>query len=171
MDRLATTTRLGVGLFGVVGTHAQLFRWVEGTETEDARLRCGAATLLSSCAVGMLLLSSFGESKSSRMLWRLHADAPAAERFNLAEKVGEVERIGQSASITSDSGLIPGAQMTAVLFPQDVSDGPLALGVLHSAHAKVDCAALTATLHHTVQQCLNGGVEDSHPPVRRFAIA
>jgi DNA-binding IclR family transcriptional regulator len=171
MDNLAATTRLGVGLFGVVGTHSQLFRWVDGTEVDDARLRCGSATLLSSCAVGLLLLSSYGEAKAGRLLWRLHADAPENEKFNLVEKTKEVEQVVQTQSITGHSGIIPNTQMTAVLFPSGTSEGPLALGVVYSDTARVDSAALTATLKHAVGQCLDDHVENNASFVPRFAIS
>jgi hypothetical protein len=110
---------------------------------------------LSSCAVGTLLLSSYGEDKANRLLWRLHADAPEHEKFNLIEKTRQIERISQIGSITGESGLIPNTKMSAVLFPSGTGDGPLALGVLHSETARIDSAALTATLHLAVQQCLN----------------
>ncbi len=171
MDNLANTTRLSVGLFGVVGTHAQLFRWVDGTDVEEARLRCGSASLLSSCAVGLLLLSSYGEAKANQLLWRLHADAPEKERFNLVEKASEVLRISQIGSITSESGLIPNTKMSAVLFPSGTSEGPLALGVLYSETARVDSAALIATLQHAVKRCLSDSLESNVSFSPRFAVS
>ena len=116
-------------------------------------------------------MSSYGEDKASRLLWRLQADAPENEKFNLTEKAREVEQIGKSGSITCVSGLIPNTRITAVLFPSGTSEGPLALGVIHSDTARVDSAALTATLNHAVRQCLDHDVENSVSFVPRFAIS
>ncbi|MET0587944.1 MAG: helix-turn-helix domain-containing protein [Novosphingobium sp.] len=151
MDRLAQTSRCGVGLFGIVGTHVQLFRWAHGAEPHDFDLGCGSSALLSTSAVGLLLLSSLGLGPAGKMLWRLNAEAKPENRFNLAEFNEQVARFEQLGHATGDSGFGPDTRVTAVLLPEQVGERRLALGVIYGANAAVDPDALLATLSHGVQ--------------------
>jgi DNA-binding IclR family transcriptional regulator len=166
MDRLAQTSRSGVGLFGMVGTHAQVFRWAHGADLPNGNLECGASTLLSASPAGLLLLSSLGLGPASKMLWRLNAEAQPADRFNLAEANEAVARYGQTGCATGISGFAPDTRMTAMLLPETVGERRLAMGVVYPADAAVDPDALLATLEHGVRNCLEDGGDVSAPFVR-----
>lgn len=159
MDRLAQTSRAGVGLFGVVGTHVQLFRWAQGADLPSASLTsggldCGASVPLSASPVGLLLLSSLGLEQASRMLWRLNAEAPQEDRFNLADFNEIVARCGELGHVTGDSGFTADSRVTAMLLPETLGERRLALGVVYPANAAVNPDALLATLEHGVGHCL-----------------
>lgn len=170
MDRLAQTSRCGVGLFGIVGTHVQVFRWAQGGEGNALDLGCGSSGLLSSSAAGLLLLSSLGLKQADKMLWRLNAEAEPKDRFNLAavsEQVADFQRWGHA---TGDSGLIPDTRVASVLLPEQLSERRLALGVIYRAGAAVDPEALVATLKHGVEECLSdSGGATSQSFVRSMA--
>lgn len=169
MERLAQTTRCGVGLFGIVGTHVQIFRWADAAAPARAGLACGASAPLSSSAVGLLLLSSLGLSQASRLLWRLNAEADEASRFDLADINQTVARCGQTGHVTGVSGFDPSLQVTAVLMPPEFGDRGLALGVAYEPGAAIDPEALIATLMHGARQC--GWDDDAPEPfVRRLVM-
>jgi DNA-binding IclR family transcriptional regulator len=170
MDRLAQTARCSVGLFGIVGTHVQVFRWSGGPDLQDEGLGCGASVLLSSSTVGLLLLSSLGANPARRMLWRLNAEAAPRERFNLDEMNQQVARLGQLGHATGDAGFAPDTKVTAVLLPEAVGERRLALGVIYGAGAAVDPEALVATLNHGARQCLSQEGDPNRPFVRSMAV-
>lgn len=171
MDRLAQTSRCGVGLFGIVGTHVQLFRWAHGAEPDDLDIGCGSSALLSTSAVGLLLLSSLGLNQASKMLWRLNAEAEPESRFNLAEFNEQVARCEQLGHATGESGFGADTQMTAVLLPEQVGERRLALGVIYRADAAVDPSALLATLNHGVQRGRADTLDNAKAPfVRSMAV-
>jgi DNA-binding IclR family transcriptional regulator len=169
MDRLAQTSRCGVGLFGVVGTHAQVFRWSHGSDLADEDFGSGAGVLLSSSAIGLLLLSALGMSQASKLLWRLHAEAPAVEQFDFAAVKEQVARCGQFGHATGASGLAPDSLATALLLPEGFGERRMALGVIYHARAAVDPEALVATLGHGVRQCLSDGADAAAPMMRSMA--
>lgn len=170
MDRLAQTSRAGVGLFGIVGTQVQIFRWADGGDTiPPADVACGSTASLAASTVGLLLLSSLGLSQASRMLWRLNAESEESERFNLADLNQQVARFGQFGHATGVSGFTPDTKVTAVLLPEALGERRLALGVLYDAKAAVDPDALLATLEHGVHECMNDGPEAPAPFMRSMA--
>jgi len=169
MDKLAQTSRCGVGLFGIVGTHVQIFRWAQGAELDGLELGCGSSTLLSSSAAGLLLLSALGTAPASKMLWRLNAEANAKDRFDLNEINQQVIRFGQNGHATGASGFAPKTRMTTVLLPDQVGERRLALGVIYGANSAVNPEALVATLDHGVQTCLSDAGGAEAPFVRSMA--
>lgn len=166
MDRLAQTTRSGVGLFGIVGTHVQVFRWAQATDQPVADLGCGASELLSSSPVGLLLLSSLGLRQAGKVLWRLNAEAAPDDTFNLAEANEAVARYAQVGSATGPSGFVPNTRVTAILLPDTLGERRLALGVVYRDGAAVDPDALLATLDHGVRNGFADGETVSAPFVR-----
>lgn len=171
MDRLAQTARCGVGLFGIVGTHVQMFRWAPGAEDTTADLGCGASARLSSSAAGLLLLSSLGQGPASKMLWRLNAEAEPEDRFNLAEcneKIADFARLGHA---TGESGFAPDTRVTAVLLPDQLAERRLALGVIYRAKAAVDPEALVATLKRGVEGCRSASLDYAPTPFTRRLAA
>lgn len=155
MDRLAQTSRCGVGLFGIVGTHVQLFRWAQGAEPHDLDLGCGSSALLSTSAVGLLLLSSLGSSQAGKILWRLNAEAEPDSRFNLAEFNELVACCDQLGHSTGESGFGCDTIVTAILLSNSVGERPLAIGAIYRANAGVDPDALVVSLSHGVEECLS----------------
>lgn len=166
MDRLAQSARSGVGLFGIVGTHVQVFRWAQGSDVPVASLECGASVPLSASPVGLLLLSSLGLDQAGRMLWRLNAEAAPAERFALAEVNETVARYGELGQATGASGFAPETRVTAMLLPEAVGERRLALGVVYPTGAAVNPDALLATLEHGVRHCLGDDGDLAVPFVR-----
>jgi DNA-binding IclR family transcriptional regulator len=153
MDRLAYQTRCGVGLFGMVGTHAQVFRWSAGADPLTRDLGCGASEQLSATTAGLLLLSTLGPDQAGRMLWRLNAEAAAHQKFNPAEVGERVAAFRRQGHATGTAGFIAGAQLTATLLPRRPDERPLALGLVYGPDAAIDSDALVATLKRGVSQC------------------
>ncbi len=163
MDRLAHTTRHTVALFGMVGTSAQVFRLAPGPEPLLHDIGYGACEQLSASAAGLLLLSTLPSEQASRILWRLNAEAPAAEKFNPAEIRDHVTGLRRQGYAMGDAGFCPGLQMVATLLPRGGADRPLALGLIYPAHAaSIDAEALVATMNRGVAQCSPRG-EDFAP--------
>ena len=153
MDRLAFQTRCGVALFGMVGTHAQIFRWSAGADQVTRDLGCGASEQLAASAAGLLLLSTLGTEQAGRMLWRLNAEAPQAQKFNPTETGERVAAFRRQAHATGAAGFVPGAQVTAMLLPRGADERPLALGLVYGNNAAIDADALVATLRRGIAQC------------------
>lgn len=170
MDRLAQASRHGVALFGMVGTHVQVFRWVGGADLRSSGISCGTSGLLSSSAAGLLLLSTLGSEKSGKMLWRLNAEAEPDARFNLVEANQQVARFARCGHATGEAGFVPQANVTAVLMPETVSGRPLALGVIYKAKASVDPDALVATLNHGIGQSLAADQDMAMPARNMVAV-
>ena len=160
MDRLAQSARCGVGLFGVVGTHAQIFRWSSGAEQPAGELACGSSALLSSGVIGLLLLSSLGLSQASKVLWRLNAEMEPESRFNLAALNQQVSRFAQLGHAVGPSGFADDSNVAAVLLPEEMGERRLVLGVMYRDGAAVDPDAMIATLQHGIAQCLASCGED-----------
>lgn len=170
MDRLAQASRHSVALFGLVGTHVQVFRWAGGADLRSSGVSCGTSSLLSSSAAGLLLLSTLGTEKSGKMLWRLNAEADTDARFNLTEANQQVARFSRLGHATGEAGFVPQANVTAVLMPDAISERPLALGVIYKATAAVDPDALVATLKHGINQCLAGDQDLAAPTRNMVAV-
>lgn len=169
MDRLAHSSRLSVGLFGILGPHTQILRLVSGLDVATDGIGCGDIARLSDSAVGMLLLSTLGLNQASRMLWRLNAEAEPDKRFNLAKFNEEVAICGSTGHATGDSGFAPGTKITAVLMPEALGERRLALGVVYGQNVVVDPVALVATLQHGIAQSLLPEGEREAPLLRSLA--
>jgi DNA-binding IclR family transcriptional regulator len=153
MDRLSFQTRCSVALFGMVGTHVQIFRWSAGADPLTNDLGCGASEQLSSSTAGLLLLSTLGADQAGRMLWRLNAEAASAHKFNPNEYGERVAAFRRQGHATGHSGFIAGAQVTATLLPRGADERPLALGLIYANNAAIDSDALVSTLTRGVAQC------------------
>lgn len=170
MDRLAQSSRCSVGLFGMVGVHVQAFRWAHGQGRSGPDFDCGSSALLSTSAVGLLLLSALGHTQSSKVLWRLHAEADVADRFNLAEVNQQVSRMEHQGHASGLSGFSHGSNMTAVLLPESLGERRMAIGVVYGDDGAVDPDALVATLQHGIEACLSGGAQMDRAPFVRSAM-
>jgi DNA-binding IclR family transcriptional regulator len=152
MDRLAQSTRYGVALFGMVGTHVQIFRWSPGLEPLTKGIEGGASTLLSSSAAGLLLLSSLGAERARKTLWRLNAEADTDAKFDHAAMGEWVRELVYQRHATGDAGFVAGAKVTSVLLPRQGDERALALGVIYPSQVNMDAEALLATLNHGIAQ-------------------
>ena len=167
MDRLACSTRCGVALFGMVGTHAQIFRWSAGADPATRNLGCGASEPLSGTTAGLLLLSTLPADQAGRMLWRLNAEAPPARKFNPAEIADRVAAFRRQGHATGPAGYVPNATTTATLLPRAEHERPLALGMIHPADAAIDTDALLGTIQRAITLC--NAPEDDHLPTPSLA--
>lgn len=170
MDRLAFSSRCGVALFGMVGTHVQIFRWSPGGASSATEFGCGASEQLANSAAGLLLLSTLTSEQASRVLWRLSAEAPASAKFNPSEVGERVSLFRRQGHATGPAGFAPAVQVTATLLPRSGAERPLALGVTYPAESIVDANALLATLTRGIAQCAAEDEADVTPPAFAMAI-
>ena len=166
MDRLAQTTHLTTALFGMVGTHVQVFRWLPGSLSAASTIGCGASEFLSSSVAGLLLLSTLPAEQSRRMLWRLNAEAPGDAKFDQCEMIERVARFRRQGHATGEAGFVPGTQMSGILLPR-TGERPLALGLLHTDKDGVDAEALVETLKHGVGQLVANEPDGTLSPLAR----
>ncbi|WP_052223478.1 helix-turn-helix domain-containing protein [Novosphingobium malaysiense] len=171
MDALAQTTRCSVGLFGMVGTHAQIFRVSPGGSAPDEDLECGASELLSAGVIGRLLLSSLGVNQANRILWRLNAEAPERERFDLAAATRDVAKLCHQGHVAGPSGFGNELDATAVMLPDDLGERGLVLAALYPASASIDRTALLATLQHGAENLGREAADIAVPLLRELATA
>jgi DNA-binding IclR family transcriptional regulator len=157
MDRLAQATRHSVALLGMVGTQAQIFRLAPGPDPVMRDIGYGACEHLSASAAGQLLLSTLAPEQASRILWRLNAEAPPEDKFNPVEMREHVAALRRQGYATGAAGFGTNMQMVATLLPRTGEERPLALGLLHPAHATLDAEALVATMNHDLAQCATHG--------------
>jgi DNA-binding IclR family transcriptional regulator len=156
MDQLARMTRKTVALFGMVGPHAQVFRWISAPNPLADNVGCGSSEPLSNSIAGILLLSTFPPEQARGMLWRLNAEAPVEKKFDHAEMVERVARLRRLKQASGEAGFVPGAQMSAVLVPRGGNERPLVLGVLYPLDAAPEDDTLLDTLKHGVSQVVSG---------------
>ncbi|MFC4595802.1 helix-turn-helix domain-containing protein [Sphingobium tyrosinilyticum] len=161
MDRIAQSTRHSVGLFGIVGTHVQLFRWSPGTMPLAGELGSGASDRLCASTAGQLLLSTMPSDESGKILRRLNAESMEEDKFNYSAMVAQIAAFQRAGHATGDAGFGCNGRVTAVLVPTVVTDRPLALGVIYPAASSMDPDALVATLRSGIAQCA-GQADDGH---------
>lgn len=152
MDRLADMTGDSVALFGMVGTHVQIFRMSQGTDPTTRGIGYGASELLSASTAGLLLLSTLAPDQVGRILWRLNAEAPAEQKFNATEIREQVAMHRRKGHAVGRAGFLPGVQVAATLLPRCMHR-PLALGVIYSSATVVDAEGLIAMMNRGIAQC------------------
>ena len=162
MDRLAQTTRKTVALFGIVGTHVQIFRWIPSARPLSRDIACGSSERLSNSTAGLLLLSALTTEQARGTLWRLNAESAPQAKFDHAAMVERVAALRRKGHASGPSGFIASAHVSAVLLPQDVDQRPLALGVLYQSEAARDADALIDTMKHGINQVYH----DNAPELR-----
>jgi DNA-binding IclR family transcriptional regulator len=167
MDRLAQSSRHSVALFGMVGTHVQIFRLAEGAYALGSQVSCGMSERLSNSAAGHLLLSTMAGDASGKILRRLNAEAPEGDKFSYSDMVERIRLCAGHA--TGDAGFGANAKLTAVLLPQPAGERPLALGVFYPADAAVDADALATTLR-SGHECGADHADESVPQLLMRAV-
>lgn len=153
MDRLAHSTRFGVALFGMVGTHVQIFRSSAGGCPMKGDFGCGASEPLSEAITGLLLLSTMDTDQVRRMLCRLNAEAPAGRKFNPTEIGERIATLRRQRHATGAAGFMSNAMITATLLPRGEAERPLALGVIYPTDAAIDADALLGTMERGIALC------------------
>ncbi len=152
MDNLAEATGHSIGLFGMVGTHVQIFRLAQGGEPMTREIGYGASEQLSASTAGLLLLATLAPDQVGRILWRLNAEAPADAKFNPAEIREHVAMFRRKGHAVGRAGFVPGVQLAATLLPRSCVQRPLALGVIYPAAATVEPEALVAMMNRGISQ-------------------
>lgn len=153
MDRLAQSSRHSVALFGMVGTHVQIFRWAAGAHAIGDAIGCGTSERLSDSAAGQLLLSTMASDAAGKILRRLNAEAPDEGKFSYSAMVERVSQYGRQGHATGDAGFSGSAKVTAVLVPQMKGERPLAVGLVHPGASTIDAGALVATIQAGLDAC------------------
>jgi DNA-binding IclR family transcriptional regulator len=153
MDHLASTTRNGVALFGMVGTCVQIFRWSPGFDASMRDIGCGSSMQLSASTAGLLMMATLPQKQGEKLLWRLNAEAVPEAKFNPAELGERVSAFRRRGHATGPSGFAPDTQVTAKLLPCPPGERPLALGIVYSADLGLESDDLVSLL----SRCINEG--------------
>jgi len=171
MDRLAQSTRHTVALFGMVGTHTQVFRVSSGADEGAAPLDQGDSSSLYASATGLLLLATLGQEQTKKTLWRLNSEAEADQKFVHAEYCERAATYRQQGHAVGPAGFVPGAQVTAALVPVSPGDRPLVLGVIYPEGSMIGTEALLETLRYGVSQFSPNTMRDLSNDFAPFARA
>ncbi len=167
MDRLAEQTGKSVALFGMVGTHVQVFRLSSGIEPIAHKIAYGASEQISASTAGLLLLSTFAPDQAARMLWRLNAEAEAHDKFDLCELKERVAAFRRQGHAVGSAGFAPGVQVAATLLPRSSIRRPLALGVIYPECVDADTGALIATMNQGIAKCAAPQVGNYYVPAAK----
>lgn len=171
MDQLAQSTHCSVALFGIVGTHVQVFRSAPASPVATRPLGSGTSECLSDTAVGLLLLSTMPPEQARSLLWRLNAEAPEDRRISLLELVELVATCRRQGHATGKAGFDTDALVTATLLPRREDERPLALGLFHAQHAAIDVDALLATMKRGIERSATDERSEDNPWSDNTAIS
>ncbi|MDO6414518.1 helix-turn-helix domain-containing protein [Sphingomonas sp. BIUV-7] len=163
IDRLAQSSRHSVALFGMVGTHVQIFRWSPGMFALGNDIGCGTSERLSESAAGQLLLSTLPSDASGKLLRRLNAEAPEDRKFSFSALQERVTQFGRQGYATGAAGFGCQGRVTAMLIPQGGGERPLAVGVVYPEDSAVDPGALIATMQAGLESCGADRSDDFSP--------
>lgn len=164
IDDLARSTRCSVALFGMVGTHVQIFHSAGLPGNNPGRLCRGNSEKLSASAAGHLLLSTLPTNQLLPLLRRLNAEAQPEARFNGTEMSERIALCVEHGHITGESGFVPGSLVTATLLPREAEERPHALGFVYAEGAAVDTQALLGTLNRGIAACADEDLHDVLSP-------
>jgi DNA-binding IclR family transcriptional regulator len=157
IDRLAAQTGLGIGVFGMIGTTAQIFSWRPGkfqlrtSQTEG--FSGGQHEVLTETAVGHLLLSTLPSSRRDGLLRRINAEAPYDRKFNFADMVSRVQDCGETGFATGVAGFGSIADVTAMLLPDQPANQPLAIALVYEPSEQINAETLQLTLADAIERC------------------
>jgi DNA-binding IclR family transcriptional regulator len=154
-ERLVAQTGLGTAFMGMVGLHAQIFRWMQGSKPLAATIYGGLQKRLCESAAGWLLLSTISPERREGLIRRLRAEAPDDRKFSSAALSERVQECGRHGYVVGPSGFSPNTDMCAVLLPGETGERPMVLGFVYEPCDEIDPAALVALLQRSVQSCVN----------------
>jgi DNA-binding IclR family transcriptional regulator len=179
IDDFAARTGLIVGLFGINDTKVQPC-WMSGmavTGRRGAVISSGldpqdlfrdASVHLAAGSIGLMLLSSLGEERSSRLLWRIRAETSGQEKSSHSELCHSVRLIREKGSASGLSGFSKELAATAVMLPSHYGEQPLALAALYPRASFIDTHALARALIQNLTPMR--GMPDDEPAVENFDI-
>lgn len=155
MDHLAETTGRSIALFGLVGVDVQIFRLSSAAANPACAPGLGTVEKMSASAAGLLLLATFAPDYADRTLWRLYAEADAAQKFNLIEAKAQVAACRSQRTITGPAGFSTDLQLAATLIPRSYVRRPLALGMLYPAASQVETGGMIKLLNDSISECIS----------------
>lgn len=164
MDRLAAQTGLSVALFGMVGLKTQIVSWRAGSRasTSSARgLYGGLQEPLSDSAAGWALLSTIAPQRCDGVIRRLNAEAAEDRKFSVAEMSARLQACRASGSVRGPVGFGSSAQTVAAILPCEMTEHPLAVGLVYGADDQVNPDTLLDCINEAIRQTL---ARDDAPP-------
>ena len=150
MDALAKSANCCASLLGMVGTHAQIYRWVKTPNWPGKPLASGTSAPLSESVGGMLLLAAQPREYCRGLLWRLNAEASDSRKFRYAETLERVQRYAQEGWGVGPSGFDEQADMIALLLPHKGDERPLVLALSFERCRAVNVDALLAMMRASI---------------------
>jgi DNA-binding IclR family transcriptional regulator len=158
VEDLRERTGLGVALIGMVGTHAQIFRWKSGARSRGAlgepAFFGGAQDRLQENAAGWLLLSTLPAARREGLLRRLNAEAPEDRKFVGAEMSARVADCAQRGTAIGPAGFGSTATMAAVLLPGESEERPMAVALIREWADAIEPGALVPVLEEAIDRCI-----------------
>ncbi|MBC2650392.1 helix-turn-helix domain-containing protein [Novosphingobium aerophilum] len=172
IDRLSAQTGLGIAVFGMVGTTAQIFNWRPGkwqlrTSQTDG-LAGGQHEVLTETAAGHLLLSTLPQARRDGLLRRINAEAPAERKFVFGEMVTRIQACGDHGYASGVAGFGSIADVTAMLLPDQPEGQPLAIGLIYEPSEQINAEVLRETLGEAIARCI-AAAPDQGAEVERLA--
>ncbi|MBC2667713.1 helix-turn-helix domain-containing protein [Novosphingobium piscinae] len=157
IDRLSAQTGLGIAVFGMVGTTAQIFNWRPGkwqlrTSQTDG-LAGGQHEVLTETAAGHLLLSTLPQARRDGLLRRINAEAPAERKFVFGEMVARIQACADSGYAAGVAGFGSIADVAAMLLPDQPAGRPLAIGLVYEPSEQINADMLRTTLAEAIARC------------------
>lgn len=157
IDRLHAQTGLGLALFGMVGLNAQIFTWRSGVRRihsdRPEGISGGMQERLTDSAVGWLMLSSVAQPRRDGMVRRLNAEATEDRKFPFHDMSARLDSCADRGYAVGPLGYDTGADLCAVLLPDQPENRPMALAFVYDSAERVETSALLQCLQYGVQRC------------------
>jgi DNA-binding IclR family transcriptional regulator len=164
VDRLAAQTGLSVALFGMVGLNTQIVSWRAGSRASIAATRGlygGLQEPLSDSAAGWALLSTIAPQRCEGVLRRLNAEAADDRKFSVTDLAARLQICRASGDIRGPVGFGSPAQTVTVILPYEITEHPLAVGLVYGAEDRVNPDTLLDCINEAIRQTLS---RDEAPP-------
>jgi DNA-binding IclR family transcriptional regulator len=157
VDRLAAQTGLSVALFGMVGLNTQIVSWRSGARCTTAKTRAlfgGMQEPLIDSAAGLLLLSTVAQPRCDGMVRRLIAEASDDRKVPFAEVSARLQYCRDGKVGIGAAGFTSGAEVVAMLLPDQPAEHPLAIGLVYSPENQLNTATLAKCIEEAIEHCL-----------------
>jgi DNA-binding IclR family transcriptional regulator len=164
IDRLAAQTGLSVALFGMVGLKTQIVSWRAGSRASTASTRGlygGLQEPLSDSAAGWALLSTIAQQRCDGVIRRLNAEAADDRKFSAAEMAARLQACRTSGNVRGPVGFGSSAQTIVAILPCEMTEHPLAVGLVYGAEDRVNPDTLLDCINEAIRQTL---AKDDAPP-------
>lgn len=159
LDRLAAQTGLSVALFGMVGLNAQVVSWRSAARPVSGKNRPlygGMQEPLLDSAIGWLMLSTIPQPRCDGVVRRLIAEAPEDRKVPFADMSARLVRCRDTGAGTGPAGFGTGADVVAMLLPDQHPEHPLAIGFVYGPDSQINQDSLLACIREGIAHCLNG---------------